>query len=108
MKHKDVVCALLIVLVHVAQAAWAVQDDGSLGAGLMASLSNSSKNVWLPFLLGLGFIGVLASMAFGIGPRLIQRGGGWILAILTAGGGFLYFSSYSGGPVSMTFRLAGW
>jgi hypothetical protein len=106
MHRRQSLCyATILGILQSARAAWAVQNDGSLGANLIAALVNSATGVWLPAILAIGFVVVLGMMVFGQGGRFIQKFGFWILAVIVAGGGFVYFSGFAGGAVSMTFVL---
>lgn len=107
-RYTVVCCTILVGLLSHVPRVWAVQNDGSLGSNLIASLVNSATQVWLPAILAIGFVIVIGSMVLGRGGAFIQRFGFWILGIIVAGGGFVYFSGFSGGPVSMTFVLRGW
>jgi hypothetical protein len=95
--------AILGSLLQSARAAWAVNNDGSLGANLIAAIVNSATQVVLPAALAIGFVIVIVLMCLGRGGSFIQKFGFWILAIIVAGGGFVYFSGFAGGAVSMTF-----
>lgn len=101
-----VFAAFLASLFQQTQTAWAVQSDGSLGANLIASIVNTATQVVLPAALAIGFVIVIVAMCLGRGGAFIQRFGFWILAIIVAGGGFVYFSGFAGGPVSMTMTIA--
>ncbi len=103
--RKSLVSATMLAVLQGARAAWAVQNDGSLGASLIAAIVNSATQVVLPAALAIGFVIVIAMMCLGRGGNFIQKFGFWILAIIVAGGGFVYFSGFAGGPVSMTFLL---
>jgi hypothetical protein len=106
-RYRTVFVTALIWMLIQAQRAWAVQSDGSLGANLIASIVNTATQVVLPAALAIGFVTVIATMCLGRGGAFIQRFGFWILAIIVAGGGFVYFSGFAGGPVSMTFLVRG-
>jgi hypothetical protein len=104
-RRLTVFSATILAILQSARTAWAVQSDGSLGANFIAALVNASTGVWLPAMLALGFLVVIGMMLFGQGGRFIQKFGYWILAILLIGGGFVYFSGFAGGNVSMTFLV---
>jgi hypothetical protein len=79
-RRLTVFSATILAILQSARTAWAVQSDGSLGANFIAALVNASTGVWLPAMLALGFLVVI-------------------------GGGFVYFSGFAGGNVSMTFLV---
>jgi hypothetical protein len=105
-KNKTVFYATLVSILHYASAAWAVKSDGSLGADFIAAVVNTATQVVLPAVLAIGFVIVIALMCLGRGGNFIQKFGFWILAVIVAGGGFVYFSGFAGGPVSMTMTIA--
>jgi hypothetical protein len=96
---------LMLTVLLYAVPAFAVAPSGGLGDNLIAALVNSARDVWLPALLFVGFVIVIGMMVLGRGGAFIQRFGFWILAIICVGGAYTYFSSFSGGVVSMTFTL---